>query len=68
MRKIFIYTLILTLLPLLAGAQSTIKGFIYDKDNGEPIPFANIVLLDTKYGAATDINGLFLINKIPKGE
>ena len=68
MRKIFIYTLILTLLPLLAGAQSTIKGFIYDKDNGEPIPFANIVLLDTKYGAATDINGFFLINKIPKGE
>ena len=68
MRKTFFYTLILTLLPFLAGAQSTIKGFIYDKENGEPVPFANIVLLDTKYGAATDINGFFLINKIPKGE
>ena len=52
----------------LAIAQNTIKGFVYDNDSGEPIPFANVVLKGTNYGVATDINGFFSINKIPDGK
>ena len=67
MQRGTLIALLLTIFPLWVMAQSTIKGFLYDKDNGEPVPFANIILQDTKFGTATDINGFFLINKIPKG-
>ena len=68
MRKLIFSTFFAMLLPILSMAQSTVKGFLYDKDNGEPVPFANVLLQGTTLGAATDINGFFLINKIPNGE
>ena len=74
---------ILTLLTLLAItgaalAQGTVKGVLFDEANGEAIPFANIVIVGENdrqdassakslFGCATDINGFFLINKIPLG-
>ena len=45
----------------------TVKGVLTDEETGEAIPFANVVLDGTRYGAATDINGFFLINKMPEG-
>ena len=48
-------------------SAQTIKGVLYDEGNGEAIPFANVVLDGTKHGSATDLNGFFLINKIPAG-
>jgi len=48
-------------------AQCTVKGVLYDEDNGEAIPFANVVLDGTSHGAATDLNGFFLINRVPAG-
>ena len=50
-----------------ASAQCTVKGVLFDESNGEAIPFANVVLDGTTHGCATDINGFFLINKIPEG-
>lgn len=50
-----------------AQAQCTVKGVLYDDDNGEAIPYANVVLDGTSHGAATDLNGFFLINRIPAG-
>ena len=44
------------------------KGVLFDESNGEAIPFANVVLDGTSHGCATDINGFFLINKIPAGQ
>ena len=43
------------------------KGVLFDESNGEAIPFANVVLDGTTHGCATDINGFFLINKVPEG-
>ena len=45
-----------------------IKGVLTDEETGEAIPFANVVLDGTRYGAATDLNGFFLINKMPAGD
>ncbi len=45
----------------------TIKGLLTEEETGEAIPFANVVLDGTRYGNATDINGFFLINKMPAG-
>lgn len=53
---------------LLAQNTGVVKGFIYDKDNGEAVLFTNIYLKDTKFGASTDVNGFFYIDKVPEGK
>ena len=49
-------------------AQGTVKGVLFDDANGEAVPFANVILDGTAYGCATDLNGFFLINKVPAGK
>jgi len=46
----------------------TIRGFVYDKSNGEPVIFTNVYLAGTTYGAATDVNGFYAISKVPEGD
>lgn len=46
----------------------SVKGFVYDKSNGEPIPFSNVYFKGTTIGASTDLNGFFNINRIPPGD
>lgn len=47
--------------------EGVIRGFVYEKETGEPIIFTNVYLYKTSYGAATDVNGSFVITRIPKG-
>ncbi|MDZ4204045.1 MAG: TonB-dependent receptor [Bacteroidales bacterium] len=67
---------LLTLLTLIilnsqgATAQTTtgtVRGFVYDKEGGEPIIFTNVYFQQTSIGAATDVNGFFVISRIPPG-
>ena len=79
MRKILLrptQTVILFFLlsaPLFSVAQKhTISGQIYDRQNEESIPFANIVLFNHDYdrtagGAVSDDEGLFELDKIKAG-
>jgi len=61
-------TLLLFLfITLGVSAQNTIKGVLLDESNGEALPFVNVMLEGTQRGATTDINGLFVITKIPDG-
>jgi hypothetical protein len=46
----------------------TIRGFVYEKESGEPVIFTNVYLLKTTYGSATDVNGYFVISNIPPGD
>ena len=64
----YIFLLITSLFSLSTFAQGTVKGVLFDESNGEAIPFANVVLEGTTHGCATDLNGFFLINKVPAGE
>ena len=64
MKKI---VLLLFLCCCAAMQAQTIKGVLTEDESGEAIPFANVVLDGTRYGNATDINGFFLINKMPLG-
>ncbi|MBQ9638575.1 MAG: TonB-dependent receptor [Bacteroidales bacterium] len=68
LRHILSLILISLLLSANVLAQSTIKGVVYDEKNGEAVPFANIILQGTTLGAVSDINGLFIINRVPKGQ
>lgn len=46
----------------------TIRGSIVDKETGESVIFCNVYLLGTTHGAASDVNGLYVISKIPPGQ
>ncbi|MBQ4377388.1 MAG: TonB-dependent receptor [Bacteroidales bacterium] len=60
-------TLLLAASSFGLHAQGIVRGVIHDANNGEAIPFANVMIEGTSLGAATDINGLFVISKIPDG-
>jgi hypothetical protein len=56
------------LLNFSAFSQNgTIRGFVYDKQSGEPIIFTNVFLKGTQIGTSTDVNGYYSITKIPDG-
>lgn len=63
----------IALLPalLLSSAvhsqTATVRGFVYDKETGEPIIFTNVYFKGTIYGAPTDVNGYYAISKVPPG-
>ncbi|MBL0342341.1 MAG: TonB-dependent receptor [Bacteroidetes bacterium] len=46
---------------------STIRGFVYSKETGEPVLFTNVYLQGTTFGSATDVNGYYSISKVPPG-
>ncbi len=52
----------------IAAQTGTVRGFVYDKDNGEPIIFTNVYLKGTNHGIATDVNGFYNISKVKEGK
>jgi len=67
MIRYFFVVVFLFFISLNIFGQAVIRGFVYEKSTGEPVMFANIQLTGTKYGATTDVNGYFNINKLPAG-
>jgi hypothetical protein len=52
---------------LYAGTTGKLAGRIIDKDTREPLPFVNVLIEGTSMGAATDIDGYYVILNIPPG-
>jgi hypothetical protein len=50
-----------------AGTTGKITGTVTDKTTGEPLPFVNIIIVGTNLGAATDIDGNYVILNISPG-
>lgn len=66
MKKIFLLLFILH--TSYAFSQTgNIRGFVYDKESGEPVIFCNVFLEGTSTGAATDLNGMYNISKVKTG-
>ena len=65
----FIFSLLF--ITLTFSQEHTVRGFIYDKKNGEPIIFEKVLLLKSDStifsGGNTDVNGFFAIPKVDKG-
>ncbi len=56
------FFLLLVLCSGMMLAQKTIvKGKVYDKETGEPLPFVNIAFKDSKIGTTSDIDGNYYI-------
>src|SRR5574344_130566 len=66
--KILLLFLLLPFYSYVFSQNASIKGFVYDKDNGEPLLFVNVFLSGTNYGASTNEEGYFVISKIPEGK
>ena len=69
-KVIFIFLfLLLNMLQSFALAQSgSIQGVIKDKNSGESLTGANVIVKGTSLGAATDFDGKFLIRNLPTGK
>ena len=67
-RVLLIMTFILVPTLLFSGITGKIAGVVKDKDTGDPLAGANILLEGTTLGAAADMNGYFFIINIPPGK
>ncbi len=52
---------------VLAGTVGKIQGKVTDLQTGEPLIGANVLVVGTSFGAATDVNGVFTINNLDPG-
>jgi outer membrane receptor protein involved in Fe transport len=53
---------------VFAGTTGKISGKIIDATTGEPLIGANVIIMGTNLGAATDFDGNFFIINIPPGK
>ncbi len=69
MKNIFFTFLFLFSICAVSNAQKTgtIRGTIYEKENGEPTFGTNVKIKGTGIGASSDINGFFQISKVNPG-
>ena len=51
----------------LFAQQGSISGRVTDADTGDPLVGANVLVVGTNLGAATDINGEYSISAVPAG-
>ena len=68
--KIFISILFLLFLNLtvsLGADFGSISGYVKDVKTGKPLPSANVVLVGTSMGAASDMDGKYSITEVPPG-
>ncbi|MEK7727119.1 MAG: TonB-dependent receptor, partial [candidate division KSB1 bacterium] len=70
MRNLFAKLMLAALFPatmLFAGTTGKITGTVTDADNGEPLIGVNVLLEGTTIGAATNLQGYFVILNVPPG-
>lgn len=72
MKKLLFLFGLFACISLTFGQDHILRGFIYDSENGEPIPFEKVTLIPTVKsigitGAISDVNGFFSIPKLAIG-
>ncbi|MCB0276252.1 MAG: TonB-dependent receptor [Calditrichaeota bacterium] len=68
-RRLLFLTVLLSMLPVILLGQSSGKlvGVVTDQKTGEPLPGVNVSLDGTTFGAATDVDGYYVILNVPVG-
>jgi outer membrane receptor protein involved in Fe transport len=65
--KLILLFLISSVFAVYAGTTGKIAGIVTEKSTGNPIPGANIIIVGTSLGAASNINGEYTILYVPPG-
>lgn len=67
-RKLFVALVAVLLITSASFSQTgKISGKVTDRETGDALPGANVVLVGTTLGAATDVGGKFVILSVPTG-
>ena len=69
--KSSILILVVSFLSIASFAQENkinVYGKVVDKFTQQPLPGANVLVVNTNFGASTNANGKFEINTLPAGE
>ena len=64
---LIVFILLGAVIPLWSGTTGKIAGTVTDKETGDPLPGANVVVAGTSLGAVADMNGHFSILHVPPG-
>jgi hypothetical protein len=64
---VFLLAIISITTPALAQSRGIVKGRLTDAASGEPLMFANVVLMGTSVGTVTDDDGNYLLPNIRPG-
>ncbi|MCD6276902.1 carboxypeptidase-like regulatory domain-containing protein, partial [candidate division WOR-3 bacterium] len=67
MRKVFLALLFIVALSMFAGTTGKIVGRVYDASTRQGLPGVNVIIEGTTMGAATDLDGYFIILNVPPG-
>ena len=59
--------LLLLVAPIFAAGKGKIVGKIVDKESNESLPGVNILVLNTPFGAAADVEGYYMLLDLPVG-
>lgn len=59
--------LVFAVVGLSFSQNALVRGNVYDKNSGEPIPFANVFIENTTKGTNTNIDGFYTIADIEPG-
>jgi len=59
--------LLTALLSSAAMAQYTVEGTVTDRTSDSPLPGATVMLVDTNFGTATNVDGQFEFTNVPEG-
>jgi TonB-dependent receptor len=54
--------------PMYAQVSGSIRGQVVDGETGDPLIGANVIIVNTSLGVATDINGEFYLSFVPAGK
>jgi len=68
-KQIFLVSLCLLAVSSGVFAQSfgKIRGVVTDGESGDPLPGANIVVVGSSFGAASNVDGYYTILRVPPG-
>ncbi len=65
--RILLLTAVLIVPVLLLAQDGKVRGKITDKESGEPLIGANVIIEGTSLGASTDVEGEYIILSVPPG-
>ena len=62
-----IFFLLIGMSTFLIAQEGSVSGRVTDTDTGDPLVGANVLVVGTNLGAATDVNGEYSISRVPAG-
>ena len=64
---ILLLFILVSVTSIWAGITGKITGIIVDKETGEPLAGANVIIQNTLFGASVDLEGQYTILDVPPG-